>query len=117
MNFTDNLHTVPNPTVTGNNVTADVDATASLACTVTSSVPDGATVSYQWTRGNANLSNALSMYQIPSVSTSDAGVYTCEVTVEASSSYVIPSTKSVDITLTVNGEYIATIESMNASLY
>ena len=71
---------------------------------MTSSIPSGATVSYQWMRGNANLSNTLPMYEIPSVSTSDAGVYTCEVTVEANSSYVIPSKKSVDISLRVNSE-------------
>ena len=90
----------------GSNVTADVGDRASLECNVTTAVPNGTSVSYQWMRGNANLSITSSIYQIPSVSTSDAGVYTCEVTVEASSSYVISSTNSADVTLTVNGWFL-----------
>ena len=101
---TDIFHAVLPPEVTGNSDTAKVGENASLSCNMTSTVPEGAAISYQWMRKNTNLNVTSAVYHISSVSTLDADVHTCQVTIEANSANVIPATTSLNVTLTVNGE-------------
>ena len=93
----------------GKSVVVAVGDVAVLICNL-SGTPDGMTITIQW-------KNAGDMSVIPgenstifevssSANMSNAGVYTCEVTVndEGKSSLVIPATVSVNITLTVTSK-------------
>ena len=97
--------TVPNPNVTGSDVSATVGSLAVLTCNVSNN-PIGTNVTYQWKR-EGMLVGTSAMYQVSSsVGVSDAGVYVCEVTVSdsANNPHVIPGTGSVSVVLTVTGK-------------
>ena len=88
--------------MTGSDVSAAVGSPANLICSVSGN-PTGTTITYQWKRAGKSIATS-AIYQISSsVGVSDAGVYTCEVTVSdtTSSQHVISGNSSVDITLTV----------------
>ena len=98
--------TVPDPKVTGGLVSAKVENSANLTCNV-SGDPNGTTITYQWKRAGTPLQGATSAtYEVSSVAVSDAGVYTCEVTVRDSggSTHVVSGTGSADVTLTVTSK-------------
>ena len=103
------IFTVPDPLVTGSDVSVAVGDIAVLMCKV-SGTPPGTIIKYQWRRaedmsliqgGNSTTYRVSSMASI-----SDMGVYTCEVTVhdERNSPLVIPASVSVNITLTVTSK-------------
>ena len=100
---------VPNPEVTGSGTTAAVGDAATLMCS-TSSMLDGTTVTYQWKKSDmTKISGATSgTYQVSSsVGVSDAGVYTCQVTISdaGGSQHVISGTSSLGIALTVTSKW------------
>ena len=97
--------TVPAPNITGSDVSVIVGSPAVLACNVSNN-PNGTTVTYQWKRAGM-LGATSTMYQVSSsVGVSDAGVYTCEVTVNdsANNPHVTSGTGSVNVTLTVTSK-------------
>ena len=88
-----------------NDVSAAVGSLAILTCSVSDN-PTGTTITYQWKRNGMTVATS-STYQVSSsVGVSDAGVYTCEVTVSDSSgsSHVISGSGSVNATLTVTSK-------------
>ena len=88
--------------MTASDVSAAVGSTAVLTCSVSDN-PTGTTITYQWKRNGVTVATS-STYQVSSsVGVSDAGVYTCEVTVSdsSSSSHVISGGDSVNVTLTI----------------
>ena len=94
--------TVPNPVVTGSDVSAAVGNPAVLTCSGSGN-PAETTITYQWKQDGESL-DASAMYEVSSsVGVSDAGVYTCVVTVSdtANSPHVISGNSSVDVTLYV----------------
>ena len=98
------LHTVPEPNITGGDVSVIVGSLAVLTCNVSNN-PSGTTITYQWKReldGNVLATSAI--YQVStSVDVSDAGVYICEATISdsAKNPHVISGTSSVNVILTV----------------
>ena len=94
--------TVPDPNITGSDVSAIVGSPAVLTCNVSNN-PSETIVTYQWKRAGILVATS-AMYQVSSsVGASDAGVYICEVTVSESANnpHVISKTGSVNVTLTV----------------
>ena len=94
--------------MTGDDATATVGETPTLACNV-STIPDETTVAYQWKRPDmTEIAGATSeMYQFSSpVGVSDAGVYTCEATVsgKGDSLYVTDGRASLEIALTITSK-------------
>ena len=89
----------------GSNVSVAVSSPAVLTCSVSGN-PNGTIITYQWKRAGQLLTTS-AMYQVSSsVGVSDAGVYTCKVTVSdtVKSSHVISGSSSVDFTLTVTSK-------------
>lgn len=90
--------------VTGVDVTATVGNAAPLMCIVSDN-PVGTTNSYVWKRPDMSvvLGATLETYEISPVNISDAGMYTCEVTVsdQVNNPHVTSGSDSVDMTLTV----------------
>ena len=83
---------------------------AVLTCSVSGTLP-GTTTTIQWKRA-ADMSAIpganSTMFQVSSsANMSDTGVYMCEVTIsdEAKSPFIIPTTISVNVTLTVTSKY------------
>ena len=101
------LITVPNPKVTGSDISVIAGSRTILTCSV-SNIPNGTTVTYQWKRDGTLVYVATSeMYQVSSsVGVSDAGVYICEVIVNDSvnNPHVILGTGSVILHVTVTSE-------------
>ena len=97
---------VPDPIVTGSDVSAVVGSPAVLRCSMSGNSNE-TTITYRWTRAGVTVAT-LTMYQVSSVGVSDAGVYTCDVTVSdtESSPHVISGVASVNVTLTVTSKYI-----------
>ena len=97
--------TVPDPTVTANGVSAAVNSSADLTCSVSDN-PTGTTITYQWKRNGMTVATSATYQVSSSVNVSDAGVYTCEATVSdtSNSSHVIPGSGSEDVTLTVTSK-------------
>ena len=99
---------VPDPIVTGSDVSAVVGSPVVLTCNVSDN-PSGTTITYQWKTGGISVmskSNS-SKYQVSkSVTLSDSDVYTCEVTVSDSgnSPHVISGRSSEDIQLSVTSK-------------
>ena len=94
--------TVPDPNITGSDVSVIVSSLAVLTCSVSSN-PIGTTITYQWKRDGMLLATS-AMYQVSlSAGVSDAGVYICEVTVSdsANNPHVISGTGTVNVILTV----------------
>ena len=101
---------VPDPVVIAvappDTVVGDV---AILVCNVFGA-PSGTTITYQWKRADMSSTSQIisetNMIQLPSVDVSDAGVYTCEVTVSDSTNnpHVIPASGSGSNTLTVTSK-------------
>ena len=104
---------VPDPVVTGSDVSAAVGSPAVLTCNVSGN-PAGTTITYQWKRAGSTVPGATSaMYQVSSsVGVSDAGVYTCEATVSdtGNNPHVISGSDLVDVTL-----YVASKQLINLS--
>ena len=91
--------------MTGIDVSAVVGSPANMTCIVSGNLP-GIIITYQWKRAGKIVATS-AMYQVSSsVGVSDAGVYTCEVTVidSENSLHVITGTSSVDVTLTVTSK-------------
>ena len=102
MFYWDLFITVPKPVVTGGHVSAEVGNSADLTCSVSSNVPM-TTITYQWKRNGMTVATS-AMYQVSSsVGVSDAGLYTCEVTVDdaTNSPHVISGNNSVEVPLTI----------------
>ena len=88
--------------MTGSDVSAAIGSPAVLTCNVSGN-PTGTTVTYQWKRADMTVATS-AIYEVSSsVGVSDAGVYTCEVTVSdtTNSPHVNFGTSSVVVTLTV----------------
>ena len=97
--------TVPKPVLTGDPVSAEVGNSADLTCSVSSNVPM-TTITYHWKRAGMTVATS-AMYQVSSsVDLSDAGLYTCEVTVDdaTSSPHVISGNNSVEVILTLTSK-------------
>ena len=89
----------------GSDVSAAAGSPALLTCSVSGKPPE-TTVTYQWKRDGKSVATS-AMYQVStSVGVSDAGVYTCEVTVSDTeySPHVISGTSSLDVMLTVTSK-------------
>ena len=97
---------VPKPLVTEDGVIVSVGDVAVLTCNV-SGTPDGTTVIIQWKRaGDVDTipgANSTTYHVSSSANMSDAGIYTCEVTVHDKSNrpLVIPAFASANITLII----------------
>ena len=111
------LFTVPNPTVTGSDLSASVGDLANLTCIVSDN-PTGTTITYLWTKNGTTLTPSAAYHVLPQVGVAHAGAYTCTVTINTSVSnpHVIPGTSSVDVILNVTSKWRYKVVSFTFSI-
>ena len=89
------------PTISSQPTGATKTVGQGITFSVTASVTDNGTISYQWKKDGSNVGTNSSSYTISSISSGDAGTYT--VVVSNSKNSTINSTTSSSATLTIVG--------------